>query len=98
MDDSTRKIALHNITESIVLKKLDELYSTLDCCSCDRCRLDIASYTLNRLPVKYVVSTQGELLSRLEAMNMQSDVHMTSVILQGAMLVKMFPRHNPEDQ
>ncbi|MBQ9120219.1 MAG: late competence development ComFB family protein [Lachnospiraceae bacterium] len=87
------EVALHNVTESIVLKKMDELRNSLNCCNCTQCRLDIASYALNRLPAKYVVSTQGELLSRLEALDTQFDMNVTTVILQGAMMVKLRPRH-----
>ena len=90
-------IALHNLTETIVLKKLDELYDSLNCCNCEQCRLDIASYALNRLPAKYVVSTQGELMSRLDALDTQFDTTVTTVILQGSMLVKMYPRHKKQN-
>ncbi len=98
MENHNTQVSLHNITESIVLRKLEELYPKLDCCSCDQCRLDIASFTLNRLPAKYVVSTQGELLSRLETMATQFDASLTSVLLQGATLVKMYPRHKLSNQ
>lgn len=86
-------ILLRNITEEIVLKKIDSLMPNLDCCKCDQCRLDIASYALNRLPAKYVATTQGELLSKLDTLEPQYDATITTVILQGSMVVKMYPRH-----
>ena len=35
-------------------------------CKCDKCKADVAAYTLNRLhPPAYVASSQGELYARL---------------------------------
>lgn len=86
-------IVLKNLTENIVLKKIDDLIDTLHCCKCEQCRLDIASYALNRLPAKYIATTQGELLSKLHALETQFDTTVTTVIVQGSMLVNMYPRH-----
>ncbi len=86
-------LVLKNMTENIVLKKIDQMKGSLDCCTCEHCLLDIASYALNRLPAKYVATTQGELLSRLDSLEPQYDATVMTVILQGAMLVKLHPRH-----
>lgn len=87
------ELVLRNMTEDIVLRKIDQMKGSLDCCTCEHCRLDIASYALNRLPAKYVATTQGELLSRLDTLEPQFDATVMTVILQGAMLVKLHPRH-----
>ncbi len=89
---------LRNLTEDIVLRKIDRMKNSLDCCTCEHCRLDIASYALNRLPAKYVATTQGELLSRLDTLEPQFDATVMTVILQGAMLVKLHPRHEESNQ
>lgn len=86
-------LVLRNMTEDIVLRKIDQMKNGLDCCTCEHCLLDIASYALNRLPAKYVATTQGELLSRLDTLEPQFDATVMTVILQGAMLVKTHPRH-----
>lgn len=91
------EILLRNITEEIVLRKIEQLRNNLNCCKCEQCRLDIASYTLNRLPAKYVVTTQGELLSRLDSLEPQYEATLTTTILQGAMLVNMYPHHQNND-
>ncbi len=87
------EIILKNITEEIVLKKIDVLLNNIDCCKCEQCRMDIASYALNRLPAKYVATTQGTLLSRLEIFESQYNVAVTAAITQGAMVVKEHPHH-----
>ena len=90
-------IVLRNLTEDFVMKKLEHVLNTLQCCKCKQCRLDIASYALNRLPSKYVATTQGELISKADGMDAQFDASVTTAIIQGAMLVSKHPRHNPEE-
>lgn len=89
-------ILLRNMTEEVVLKKIDSLIDTLNCCKCEQCRLDIASYALNRLPAKYVVTTQGELLSKLDSLEPQYDTTVTTTIIQGSMVVNMYPHHKKQ--
>ena len=91
-------IILRNLTEDVVLNKIESLADDLNCCTCEHCRLDIASYALNRLPAKYVATTRGELLSKLDSLELQFDTTVTTVILQGAMLVKNHPRHQTENE
>lgn len=80
--------------EDIVIKRLDDVLDMLDCCKCEQCRLDIASYALNRLPSKYVVTTQGELLSKIDSLDRQFDAGVTAAVVNGAKIVKDQPRHN----
>ena len=87
------ELILKNTTEDIVLKKNDQMKDSLDCCTCEYCRMDVATYALNRLPARYVATTQGELLSKLDSLEPQFDTTVMTVILQGAMLVKLHPRH-----
>lgn len=86
-------ILLRNLMEDIVIKCLDEILPDLNCCQCDQCRMDIASYALNRLPAKYVVTTQGELLSRIDSLDTQFEASITAKITQAAMVVTHYPRH-----
>ena len=57
---------LHNLMEEKVVKHVNELYDQMKeqniswlSCDCEHCRLDTASYVLNRIPPKYVVSGRG---------------------------------------
>ena len=56
---------LVNMMEETVLKKIDMLWETTDGCKCQKCKLDIAAYALNRLPPRYVHSLQGNLFTGL---------------------------------
>lgn len=84
---------LRNLMEDVVIKQLDELIKVFGSCQCEQCRLDIASYALNRLPAKYVVTTQGELLTKLDSLDLQFEANITTAITQGILLVSKNPRH-----
>lgn len=86
-------IVFKNLMETIVLNKLDEMGDELECCHCERCRLDIASYVLNKLPSKYVVTSEGQLLSKLESFHPQNNVDIISLLVQAAKLINEHPRH-----
>ena len=57
---------VHNVMEEKVFKHVNELYDQMKnqniswfSCDCEHCRLDTASYVLNRIPPRYVVSGRG---------------------------------------
>lgn len=57
---------VHNIMEEKVFQRVDHIYDQITngqtswlICTCDHCRLDTASYVLNRIPPKYIVSGRG---------------------------------------
>ena len=64
-----------------------------DICSCERCRLDVMALVLNKLPVKYVVSAQGEAYTKLEFLRLQYKVDIITEIIQAIELVKKQPNH-----
>lgn len=87
---------LKNLMESMVLQKLDETIDKLDCCKCDKCRMDIASYALNRLPPKYVATYEGEVYSKLDTFSLQYETDLLNALYQAARVVTQNPRHrNP---
>lgn len=88
------KQILRNLTEDIVISKLDTMIERLDCCKCDLCRLDIASYTLNRLPSKYVATTQGELLSKIALIDNEFTIRVTTELTKAINVIKEHPRHD----
>ena len=55
---------LVNMMEETVLKKIDELWETTDGCKCQKCKLDIATYALNRLPPRCTF-TSGKAYSQI---------------------------------
>lgn len=74
--------------------KLDEVIDKLDCCTCDKCRMDIASYALNRLPPKYVATVEGKIYTKLDALSVQYETDMLNALFQGAKVVGKNPHHN----
>ena len=87
------QVILKNITEDFVLSTLDHIMGNLDCCKCEKCRLDIASYALNRLPSKYVATTQGELMTRLCQFDHSFEIQVIASLTLAANVVKLNPRH-----
>lgn len=91
------EVILKNMMEILVLEKLDEMSDQLDCCKCEKCRLDIASYALNRLPPKYVATYLGEVYSKLDTLSVQYDADLLNAIYQAAQIVKENPSHKSEE-
>ncbi len=91
------EIVLRNLTEDYVMLVYDQIKDTLDCCKCAQCRLDIFSYTLNRLKPKYVVSTQGELMAKLCEFDNQFETNVMTEITKAAAVIKKFPRHDADN-
>lgn len=87
------QIILRNVMEDYVILTLDHMLDSLDCCKCEKCRLDIASYALNRLPSKYVATTQGELMTKLCSMDTQFEASVMLEIAKAAQVVTKHPRH-----
>lgn len=87
-----------NLMEIIVMNKIREMKSELDCCKCDQCLMDIATYVLNRIPPKYIVTTKGRIFSNLEALSAQHIADIITLILEASFLVNESPRHLPAKQ
>ncbi|MHB1041860.1 MAG: late competence development ComFB family protein [Eubacteriales bacterium] len=86
---------LINVMEILVLDVLDEVLRTRkDICDCERCRLDLAAICLNKLPPSYVVTLEGEIFLRTNALRQQFKVDVYSVITQAVAVVSKHPHHN----
>ena len=87
-------LVVKNIMEDMVERKLDSMMPQLDVCSCEICRTDILCYALNRLKPKYVATSQGELLSKIDSLSATFDIAIITQISAAAQVVKEFPRHS----
>lgn len=87
-------LIVKNLMEDIVERKLTAMLPQLGCCDCDICRTDILCYSLNRLHPKYVATTQGELLSRIDSLSSTFDIAVITEITNAAEVVKKHPRHD----
>jgi competence protein ComFB len=87
---------LYNHTEDLVLETMagilrqDEFSDT---CQCDQCLLDIASYTLNRMPAKYIASQAGNINAKLGEFEQQYKVDLISTITKAIKIVANDPHH-----
>lgn len=84
---------MKNLVETLILQKLDETIDRLECCKCKKCRMDIASYALNRLPPKYVATYEGEVYAKLETLSLQYETDLLNALYQAAQIVTKNPRH-----
>ncbi len=86
-----KEVVLKNYMETLVLEKLDEIIDELGCCKCEKCRMDIASYALNRLPPKYVATYKGQVYSKLDTLSVQYEADLINALYQAAKIVTEFP-------
>ena len=86
---------LENIMKEFVLTEVERQMAILGFCACERCKLDVAAIVLNQTPPRYVVTSKGELLAQLAALQNQQnliDIHMS--IISAAKFVNEHPRHD----
>lgn len=87
---------LINMMEETVLNKIDQIWEGTDYCKCQKCRMDIATYALNRLPARYVSSLAGALLHKFDAHTVQMEAEVTACVFQAVKLVGENPAHDTE--
>lgn len=84
---------VRNIMEDIVYDKLDSIVDSLGCCTCDKCKADIAAYVLNHVTPRYVASEKGEIFSKVQELNQNSNTDILRRIVSAAEIIKESPRH-----
>lgn len=82
---------LINLMEETVSNKIDALWANTQYCKCDKCRLDIAAYALNRLPAQYVQSLKGKVFYQFESTQIQRDIEVTVAVSKGIEIVGKSP-------
>jgi len=86
--------------EHLVLETIEEVLaseSARDMCHCERCRLDIAALVLNSLPPSYVVTYEGEVKKRTNALAIQRKADIVREIAKAAQVVKDHAHHDRLD-
>lgn len=89
---------LINLMEETVLKKIDQLWPNTEYCKCECCRMDIATYALNRLPAQYVQSLKGKVFYQFESTQVEKDIEVTVAVSQGIEIVGKAPHKNVKGQ
>lgn len=92
-------MALVNTMEEIVKAKIDKLIeNTNDCCTCDKCREDMACLALNALPAKYVSTNKGALFSKLSTMVKQNTADIDVACINAIHSVMDNPQHDDDEE
>ena len=87
---------LKNVMEDTVFEKIDQLWKTTDYCQCNQCRMDVATFALNRLPPRYVQSNAGVVLHRFDANTTQTDAEITATVYQAIKRIGENPSHDKD--
>lgn len=85
---------IYNYMEFIVSDELEKLLISIeDICKCQKCKLDINAFALNRLPPKYIVSEKGRIYTKLDEQNVQFRVDVIREITKAILYVSKNPKH-----
>ena len=85
---------LVNVMEDRVFRAINDTLPQLGCCTCARCKADVAAYTLSRIKPHYVTTREDELVSKTVYMDGEFDTEILQVIVQAAELVSSKPNHD----
>lgn len=86
---------LKNIMEDDVENQLNQLLPTMpDICSCEICRLDMATYALNRLKPNYVRTNTGALFHKLNTSSTQAKTEILTAVVTAINVIGSHPHHD----
>jgi hypothetical protein len=83
-------MAVVNVMEAAVLKKLNPVLERFSCCRCDRCKRDIVALALNKLPPRYRVVAEGQPLPELDQ---KENARVVMAMIEAVLKVRANPRH-----
>ena len=86
----TNGLVLINIMELAVDQKLPEAMERFHCCTCDRCKKDVAALALNELTQRYMVTSQDNLNACRALVN---SAEVTGALVKAVLQVRKNPRH-----
>lgn len=86
---------LKNIMEEAVEYQLNKVLPSMpNICSCQDCKLDMATYALNRLSPQYVRTDTGALFKKLNNSSQQAEVEILTTVIQAINTIGAHPHHN----
>ena len=86
---------LKNVMEDAVEYQLNRLLPTMpNVCSCNKCRLDMASFALNRLSPQYVRTDTGALFQKLNNSSQQAEVEVLTTVISAINIISEPPKHD----
>ena len=87
-------MVVKNVLEHIVWQQLDEVLDRFPAmCRCEKCRADIAAYTLNHMKPHYVVSEKGALFAKTPSLDASFKVELLIIMSEAVKQVQAHPRH-----
>lgn len=86
---------LKNVMEDAVEYQLSKILPTMPgVCACEKCRLDMAAYALNKLSPQYVRTHTGALYKKLNNSSQQAEVEVISAVTSAIKIISSRPNHN----
>ena len=85
------KYNLLNTMEERVMQSINETLPQLGYCTCNRCKADIAAYTLSRITPNYIIVQEGE--SAPAPTGEEDDSEILKIIVQAADIISANPNH-----
>lgn len=86
---------LKNVMEDAVEYQLNRILPTMsNVCSCNQCRLDMASFALNRLSPQYVRTDTGALFQKLNNSSQQAEVEVLTTVISAINIISQHPNHD----
>lgn len=86
---------LKNLMEENVEHTLNQLLPTMpNICSCMDCKLDMATYALNRLKPKYARTNTGAILHRFNTSSSQAEAEIVAAVVSAINVIGAHPHHN----
>ncbi len=82
-----------NMMEDNVLSTINKAAGELNCCTCDKCKMELAAYVLNRLPAKYVDTEKGALFTRANHFNQDFSTKVLLEVTRAATEIGKAPGH-----
>jgi len=87
-------MGIHNYMENIVEEVLNDILSEReDICKCEKCKLDMKTWALNRLPPKYVVTQKGRVYTKLQEISIQFKTDVTREVTRAVEQIRSKPQH-----
>lgn len=88
---------LKNMMEDNVERTINQVLATMpNICSCEDCKLDMATYALNRLQPKYTRTSTGVILHRFDTASTQAEAEILTVVVSAINVIGEHPHHPPK--
>lgn len=87
------KYNLVNTMEDRVMRAINDTMPQLGCCTCSRCKADVAAYTLSRVKPNYILVEEGASVPSQDSDEKDDDTEILQIIVQAADIISANPNH-----